>query len=99
MSSLATIVTLSIVLWYCIDRFKEVWAPLKFHQYITVAISAIGSFCLVFSFDLDLLNALGVIEQSSLAGEIITGLVLMSGSSGVSEVMELIKATGSVESK
>lgn len=62
MSNLTMIVTLSVVLWYCIDRFKELWAPLKYHEYITIAVSAIGSFCLVFSFNLDFLNALGIIE-------------------------------------
>lgn len=91
MEMLTLIIALSAVLWYVIDRFKAMWAEASFGKYITLAVSAIGAFALVFSFDLDLIYACGLVEATSIAGQIMTGLVLMSGSSAVAEVIERIK--------
>ena len=91
MDALTLIVALSAVLWYCIDRFKPLWENLSWGRYITMAVAAAGAFGLVFSFNLDLVAALNLITDITLAGKILTGLVLMSGSSAMSEIIAKIK--------
>ena len=85
------ILTMSTVLWYVIDRLKTVWGDLSFGKYITMAVAAAGSFALTFSFKLDLIYALELVENISPAGEVLTALILMSGSSAVSEIITRIK--------
>lgn len=91
MEMLTLIVALSAVLWYILDRFKGLWSDVSFGKYITMLVAGIGAFALVFSFDLDLIYACGLVEATSVAGQVMTGLVLMSGSSAVAEVIERIK--------
>lgn len=91
MEMLTLIIALSAVLWYVVDRFKSGWDALPYGKWITVAIAGIGSFCLVFSFGLDLIFACGLVDSVSMAGQILTGFVLMSGSSAISEVIARIK--------
>ena len=91
MDALALIVALSAVLWYCVDRFKPMWETVSWGKYITMLVAAAGSFGLVFSFNLDLVNALELVPEVTLAGKILTGLVLMSGSSAISEIIAKIK--------
>ena len=86
MEMLTLIVALSAVLWYVVDRFKTGWDALPYGKWITVVVAAIGSFGLVFSFGLDLIFACGLVDSVSMAGQILTGFVLMSGSSAISEV-------------
>lgn len=88
---LTLIIALSAILWYLIDRFKPMWSELKYGNYITVLISAIGGFAFSFGYQLDLLYASGLVEKASILGIIITGLTLMSGSSAVAEVIERIR--------
>ena len=91
MDALTLIVALSAVLWYCVDRFKPVWENVSWGKYITMLVAAVGSFGLVFSFNLDLVAALELVADITIAGKILTGLVLMSGSSAISEVISRIK--------
>lgn len=91
MDALTLIIALSTVLWYCIDRFKPIWEDLSWGKYVTMLIAAAGSFALVFSFNLDLVAAIELVAEISLAGKIVTGLVLMSGSSAISEIISKIK--------
>ena len=91
MEMLTLIIALSAVLWYVVDRFKSGWDALPYGKWITVIIAGIGSFCLVFSFGLDLIFACGLVDSVSMAGQILTGFVLMSGSSAISEVIARIK--------
>jgi hypothetical protein len=91
MTALALIIALSAVLWYCIDRFKPMWEDVSWGKYITILVAAAGSFGLVFSFDLDIVAALELVESVSIAGKVITGLVLMSGSSAISEIIAKVK--------
>ena len=88
---LTLIIALSAVLWYVVDRFKSGWDALPYGKWITVIVAAIGSFGLVFSFGLDLIFACGLVDGVSMAGQILTGFVLMSGSSAISEVIARIK--------
>lgn len=94
MEMLTLIIALSAVLWYVVDRFKTGWDALPYGKWITVVVAGIGSFCLVFSFGLDLIFACGLVDSVSMAGQILTGFVLMSGSSAISEVITRIKGEG-----
>lgn len=85
------IIALSTFMWYIIDRFKELWEGKSWSKYITIAISALFGFGLSFGFNLDIIYSLGLIDNITTIGTIITGLILMSGSSAVAEVMEKIK--------
>lgn len=91
MDALTLIIALSAVLWYCVDRFKPMWENVSWGKYITMLIAAVGSFSLVFSFNLDLVAALELVSEITIAGKILTGLVLMSGSSAISEIIAKIK--------
>lgn len=97
MENLTLIIALSAVLWYTIDRFKSLWSEKSWGKYITMAVAAIGGFGLTFAFSLDLIYACGLVENLTFAGQILTGLVLMSGSSAVAEVIERIKGGQSQE--
>ena len=91
MEMLTLIIALSAVLWYIIDRAHPLWDALPYGKWITIGLAGVGSFCLVFSFGLDLIYACGLVERMSVAGQILTGYVLMSGSSAISEVIARIK--------
>ena len=91
MEMLTLIIALSAVLWYVVDRFKSGWDALPYGKWITVIVAGIGSFGLVFSFGLDLIFACGLVDGVSMAGQILTGFVLMSGSSAISEIITRIK--------
>ena len=91
MEMLTLIVALSAVLWYVIDRAHPLWENLSYGKWITLVVAGIGSFGLVFSFGLDLIFACGLVDSVSMAGQILTGFVLMSGSSAISEVIARIK--------
>ena len=67
------------------------WENVSWGKYITMLVAAVGSFGLVFSFNLDIVAALELVESVSIAGKIITGLVLMSGSSAISEIITKVK--------
>lgn len=91
MEMLSLILALSAVLWFLVDRFKPLWEGLSFGKYITLLVAGIGAFALVFSFNLDFILACGLVEATTIAGKIMTGLVLMSGSSAVAEIIERVK--------
>lgn len=92
MELLTLIIALSGVMWYIIQRGKEeIWGKLSYGKWITIAISAIFGFGLTFAFGLDIVFACGLVESISIAGQILTGFTLMSGSSAVAEVIEKIK--------
>ena len=89
MDSLTLILTMCTVMWYLIDNLKEnIWGGLPYSNYITIAVSAIGSFALSFSYNLDLLNALGLLPEVGMLGQVITALTMMGGSALVSEIVE-----------
>ena len=91
MEMLTVIIARSAVLWYIIDRAHPLWDALPYGKRITIGLAGVGSFCLVFAFGLDLIYACGLVESMSVAGQILTGFVLMSGSSAISEVIARIK--------
>ena len=91
MEALSLIIALSAVLWYCIDRFKPMWENLSWGKYMTMLVAAVGSFALVFSFNLDIIAAIELVSEITVAGKVLTALVLMSGSSAISEIITKIK--------
>lgn len=91
MEMLTLIISLSFIMWYLIDKAKGLWSEVSWGKYLTIAISAIAAFALTFSFNLDLICALDLTESITMAGQILTGFTLMSGSSAVAEVIEKIK--------
>ncbi len=92
MDLIALILALSAILWYLIERGKtSLWGVFSFGKWITIACAAVGGFVLAFCFQLDILFACGLIEQPTFIGTVLTALTLMSGSSGISEVMNFLK--------
>lgn len=89
MDSLTLIMSMCTVMWYLIDNLKEnIWGHLTYSNYITIAVSAVGSLILSFSYDLDLMNALGIMTNVSVMGQFLTALAMMGGSAMVSEIVE-----------
>ena len=91
MDLLALILMLSAVMWYIIDRVKPYWADLSYGKYVTMAVAAIFGFALSFGYNLDIVYALGLVPEAGLIGKILTGMVLMGGSSAVSEIIAKVK--------
>lgn len=91
MNMLFLVGAMSVIIWYIIDRLKELWVNVPYSKYITVGISAILSFACAFCFSLDILVGLGLMAEVSIMGQILTALVFMGGSSAVSELIGLVK--------
>lgn len=93
MSMITIIVALSAIMWYVVDNLKDkIWGGKTYSSYITIAVSAIGSFALALGYGLDIIYALSFAESVTLLGKIITALAMMSGSAVVSELIELFRA-------
>jgi hypothetical protein len=92
MDLLTLIIALSAILWYLIERGKtSLWGELPWGKWITIGCAAIGGFVFSFGFNLDILYACGLVAETSTLGIILTALTLMSGSSGISEVISFFK--------
>lgn len=92
MDSLTLILAMCTIMWYLIDNLKEnIWGNFEYSNYITIAVSAVGSFVLCFSYHLDLIYALGLVAELSVLGQVITALVMMGGSALVSEIVEMFR--------
>ena len=90
MDMLALILALSAMVWYIVDNAKTIWANVSWHKYITIAVVAVLAAAVVFTFGLDLIVALSLTAEVTIVGQILTVLVIMSGSSAVAEVIERI---------
>lgn len=91
MDLLALILMLSGVMWYIIDRVKSYWANLSYGKYVTMAVAALFGFALSFGYQLDIVFALGLVSEIGIIGKVLTALVLMGGSSAVSEIISKVK--------
>ena len=91
MDLLALILMLSAVMWYVIDRVKPYWAELSWGKYLTMSVAAMFGFALSFGYRLDIVYALGLVPEVDVIGQILTALVLMGGSSAVSEIISKVK--------
>lgn len=92
MEMLSVILAVSIMMWYIIDRLKHLWEKLAFANYVTMAAAAVFAFALSFGYHLDIMMALKVVNDASTMGTVMTALLLMGGSSAVSEVIGKLKA-------
>ena len=101
MDMIYLVLAFSGVLWFLIDRFKPLWSSVDFGKYITLAVSAIGAFGLSFGFKLDLIQGFGLSPEITVLGQVLTALVIMSGSSAAAEIIEKVKSgtigTGGIE--
>ena len=92
MDMIYLVLAFSGVLWFLIDRFKPIWSGCDFGKYITLGVSAIGSFGLSFGFKLDLIQGFGLSPEITALGQVLTALVIMSGSSAAAEIIEKLKS-------
>ena len=91
MSSIALILALSAIIWYVIDRFKPIWSDKTWGKYITTAAAGLLGAAVVFGYNLDLICAIGIVNEISVIGKLITVLAFMCGSSAISEIITRIK--------
>lgn len=91
MKMLEMIVLLSMVMWYIIDRAKPMWESLKNGKYITMVVSAVFAGMLAAGYHLNIIAALGVETGPEWLGMVLTALLLMGGSSAVSELITRVK--------
>ena len=91
MSSIALILALSAIIWYVIDRFKPIWTDKSWGKYVTTAAAGLLGAAVVFGYNLDLICAIGIVDEVSIIGKLITVLAFMCGSSAISEIITRIK--------
>ena len=89
-----TIFVLTTILWVFIDWIKPLYTNFKYSRYVTIAISLVCGLLQGFMFKLDLLTAIGVIDEPSLWGTIYAGLVISGGSALVNKVLDAVKNIG-----
>ena len=77
MEMLTLIAILSCVMWYIIDRFKELWENIVIHKFITVAVAAVLALAVSFGYGLDIIFALGAWPQATTLGIVLTAFLLM----------------------
>lgn len=92
MSQIALILFLNAAMWYVIDNLKEnIWGGHAYSRYITILVSTACAFGLSFGYNLDILYALEVVQESGMLGNVITALSMMGGSAAVSEIVEMFR--------
>lgn len=91
MSSITLIIALSAIIWYVVDRFKPTWSDHSWGKYVTTAVAGVLGAAVVFGYNLDLICAIGIAQENSLIGRLLTILSLMCGSSAISEIITRIK--------
>ena len=91
MNNLTLILTLSAIIWYCIDRIKPIWTTKAYGKYITTAVAGLLSTAAVYGYNLDLIYSMGIVVETTMIGKILTILSLMCGSSAISEIIARIK--------
>lgn len=91
MKLLEIIIIMSVLMWYIIDRLKPIWATLKYAKYITMLVAAVIGVVLCYGYKLDLIYALGLVDNTGIIGICLTALLFMGGSSAVSELITKLK--------
>lgn len=86
------ILSISLIIWILIDRFKPFWKDLKYGSYITTAVALTMGILCAFTYQLDIIYELGLNDAVSLLGEILTAIALTGGSSCIAEIIEGCKA-------
>ena len=91
MDMLTLILALSAVLWYVIDRLKYLWVDKPYGKYITMLIAGLGSIGIILTYNLDIIFVLGFSENNTTIGQVLTALLMMSGSSAIAELIAKFK--------
>ena len=86
------ILALATVLWVFIDWIKPAYEKFEYSRYITIGISLICGILQAFMFKLDLLVAVGVVEDPSFWGTLYAGLAISGGSALVHKALEALSA-------
>ena len=86
------ILSISLIIWILIDRFKGAWTEYKYGHYITTAVALVLSLLAVFCYHLDMMVELGLAEELTALGEILTAVALTGGSSCIAEIIEGCKS-------
>lgn len=89
--NLITITIMSVILWVFIDRAKKAWETVSFGQWITSGIAVAAGLALAFSYNLDLLVSLNVVDAISIGGKIFAGLAIAGSSSVINEIIAGVK--------
>lgn len=84
------ILSFSLIIWILIDRFKGAWEHLPCKSYITSGLALLLGGAVAIFYRLDIIVALGLAEETSALGIILTALSLMGGSSCIAEIIENI---------
>lgn len=93
------ILSISLIIWILIDRFKSFWKDLKYGKYITTAVALVLGLLCAFTYQLDIIFELGLNDSVSLLGEILTAVALTGGSSCIAEIIEGCKSLNLPEIK
>lgn len=93
------ILSISLIIWILIDRFKSLWTNTKYGSYITTAVALVLGLLCAFTYQLDIIFELGLNDTVSLLGEILTAVALTGGSSCIAEIIEGCKSLNLPEVK
>lgn len=88
---LTTIIGLSIVIWYIIDRAKELWSGLENGRWLTIGSAALLGAAVTLTYGLDIVNGLGISDSTTIVGQILTVLSFMGGSSFIAELVDKLQ--------
>lgn len=84
------ILSFSLIIWILIDRFKPMWEESQYRSYITSAVALFLGGAVAIVYKLDMVVALGLSEEQTILGIILTAFSLMGGSSCIAEIMERV---------
>ena len=94
MEAVTLLLTFSGMVWYIIDRIKPLWSSVSWGKWITVGVSGLLCGLGTWSLNLNIFAALGFEPVlPAVAQYVITTIILMSGSSCVSEILEKFKVS------
>ena len=91
MDMLGLVMALSAILWYIIDRIKPLWSEKEYGKYITMIVAGIASLGIILTYGIDIIFALGFSVNVTTIGQVLTALLMMSGSSAIAELIEKFK--------
>lgn len=81
----------STVIWFIVGKFKWLWSGRKYSKDITPIVAGILATGCVFTYGLDIMETLGVSTMTTLVGQLLTILIIMTGSSGIETVISAVK--------
>ena len=85
------ILCFSMVIWILIDRFKGLWSECEHRSIITSAVALLLGGAVAICYKLDLVVGLGLADETTPLGVLLTALALMGGSSCIAEIIERVQ--------